>query len=376
MYGFEKVTIENIPLGGHAASMSDAPEVPVRRASIRDVAKYAGVSHTMVSLILNGRHPGAPETRAKVLEAVEKLNYQPDANYRKAVAERGQPRARKKTKVLALIMPRSVQEAADHEDGYHSLTLAGVLNGAKALGYEVLISPHDLQTKGLPACVMNDQVDGVLLDDTFPLEWVKLLTTRLPCVYVNRYFEQTNAIFVTVHWAQEMIASVNYAWDRGHRNFAFMGADTGDDHPLGAHRLFFEVMRAKGAGLIHPELSRRRPKSNTLVDEFFAEWLDCDPRPTVVLTDDGRGVKLMRLLKENGLSVPEDLSIIGRLGHPNAAKCDPPLTSYEYPIKEIGEWAVRMLVGAIESNRLSPSHLLIEGQLIERASVKTIAASE
>lgn len=342
---------------------------------MRDVARHAGVSHTMVSLILNGKHPGAPETRARVLEALEKLNYQPDANFRKAVHERGQAAPRVKTKMLALIMPQQVQKAAEHEDGFHSLTLAGVFKAAQALGYEVLVSPHDRESKGMPACVMNDLVDGVLLDDSFPLEWVKLLTARLPCAYVNRYYQETNAIFVTVHWAQEMISAVDHAWERGHRNFAFLGVDTNDDHPLGAHRLFFEVMRAKGGGLVHPELSRKRDRKMggvVIVEEFLEELLSCNPRPTVVLTDDSRGVLLSRLLAERGLKVPEDLSIIGRLGHPQALHNDPPLTSYAYPIKEIAEWAVRMLVGAIEMDRLDPSHLMIEGKLIERGSVKVL----
>lgn len=345
-----------------------------RRASIRDVARRAGVSHTMVSLILNGKHPGSPETRARVLAALEELDYQPDANFRKAVQERGRPAPRTKTKVLALIMPQQVQKAAEHDDGFHSLTLAGAFKAAGDLGYEVLVSPHDLKSKGMPACVMNGLVDGVLLDDSFPLEWVKLLTARLPCAYVNRYYEQTNAIFVTVHWAQEMIRSVDYAWERGHRNFAFLGVDTNDDHPLGAHRLFYEVMRAKGGGLVHPELSRKRDRTRgaVVIEEFLEEWLCCDPRPTIILTDDGRGVVLSQLLAERGLKVPEDVSIIGRLGHPRALQNDPPLTSYEYPLKEIAEWAVRMLVGAIEMDRLTPSHLMIEGRLIERESVKVL----
>ncbi len=347
-----------------------------RKPGIRDVARHAGVSHTMVSLILNGKHSGSPETRAKVMDAVAALGYELRPQGAPAAVARSRGNGSRQTGVLAFVIPKWLQQEAQHQDGYYSRTFAGVMEAADAEGYEILISPQHQDGKGLPTCILEQRVDGVLLDATFPLEWVRRITHCLPTVYLNRYYPETSAIFVTTHWPQSVRAMVRYAWEKGHRNFCFFGHEANDQHTLGTHHHFFETLRALGGELIHPELSRMRaplPSEHEGIMEFVDEWQNSSPRPTIVLTDDRRGCLLSKELARRGFKVPDDLSVIGRVGQLNARLNDPPLTSYDYPVQEIAERAVRLLVQAIKTERLEPSHIMLEGELIERSSVKDLA---
>lgn len=347
-----------------------------KRASIRDVAREAGVSHTTVSLILNGKVPGSPETRGKVLEAVERLNYQPDALYRKAVIERtrshsDEPPKRVATKILAFILPRWMQEQAQENDGYYSQLVAGATNAAADLGYHILLCPQERDPMGIPAIIQEDRVDGVLLEGTFSRDWFNLLVRRYPCAYMDRYYPGLNAISVTTNWPSSAFAQVEYAWNHGHRNFVFLDTEAGGKPYLGTYRAFHEALECLGGSLVHPHLSLLRSGAFDAIalEHFVDEWLECSPRPTVILGSDFIGTQLTEIFQSRGIRVPEDVSIIGRLGHISAQFSSPPLTSYEYPVEEIARRATRLLVESIQTGRLTPVHMMIEGRLIERASV-------
>ncbi len=357
--------------------LQQEPLKPEKRANIRDVAREAGVSHTTVSLILNGKNMGTAETKARVFQAAEKLNYQPDALFRKAMAERTRRKQggakRTQTHILGFLLPHWMAEQVRDRDGYYSRLLMGATKAAAELGYHILLCPHD-NSPGIPEVIQDDKVDGLLLEGAIQDHLLSVLTRRLPCVYMNWYIPGYQAIFVTTNWPACSMEQIKYAWQQGHRNFVFHDFEADEKHLLGTHRFLSLALEEMGGKLLHPELSRVRPRQNPTasVEEFVEEFMCAHPRPTMIFCADTPGVLITRALKARGLRVPEDVSIISRHGHISGKYNDPPLTSYEYPNEEIAAQATRLLIQSIQSGKLHPAHMMLEGRIRERASIAPI----
>src|SRR5690606_34506940 len=133
------------------------PMKTAKRPSIRDVAREAGVSHTTVSMILNGKKIGSAETRERVLEASKRLDYQPDRLFRKAVAERRKPEGDKETlqRVLGLVLNTPYYRGTLSQDGYYSGIMMGICEAAEAAGWSLMISPQPEEPDGLPEMVLE-----------------------------------------------------------------------------------------------------------------------------------------------------------------------------------------------------------------------------
>lgn len=344
-----------------------------KRASIRDVAREAGVSHTTVSQILNGKAAGSSETRAKVFEAAERLEYEPDALYRKAVLERarggGGTGKKVETKMIAFLIPDWMQGEISGVDGYFSRLLEGVMDAAAVHGYHIILCPLDGQMMSLPAIIQDGGVDAVLFEGTFPQEMLNTLVKRYPCACMDRYYAGLNVISVSTHWPTSAEVQIAYAWKCGHRNFAFYERRGGGQTYVSTYRAFYGALEDIGAKLLHPELSRPRTMEPGMVESFIDEWLACDPRPTVIFTTDFSAWQLVECLNQRGIRVPDDVSIIARTGHHSGLLTNPPLTTYQYPVREIGRRAATLLIESIRDGLRHPVHVLIEGQLIERSSV-------
>jgi LacI family transcriptional regulator len=99
-----------------------------------------------------------------------------------------------------------------------------------------------------------------------------------------------------------------------------------------------------------------------------------EPRPTAIFAaNDASAIETIAVARSLGLSVPDDLSVIGFDNVPESALCEPPLTTIEQPIQGMGEEAVRMLLGLIDDPTSRPAQVILPTRLVERASCKPFA---
>lgn len=363
--------------------MSSSTPQPPKRASIRDVAREAGVSHTMVSLILNGKTSGSERTRALVMDAVKRLDYRPDALYRKAVTarsrnERGET-GKPATGILACLLPQWMSHQAYGNEGFYGMLLGGINSTAAEHDYHVLLCPISESTIGIPSVILDGKVDGVLVNIAVPHDWFQVLGNNIPCVCMNRYYPNFSLTYVTPNWMDAARRQVDYAWELGHRNIAFCEQHDGVDHLANPYNFLHSALRQVGGKLVHPELSRYRSKQqgfDELVQTFVEEWITLRPRPTVIITVDGLAVRLIEQFQSRGIRVPEDVSIISRYGHEMASRTEPGLTTYNYPNWEIARTATRKLIEGIRTDNLHPSHIMLEGEMVIRGSARSLTSEE
>lgn len=350
-----------------------------RRTSIRDVGREAGVSHTAVSMILNGKMAGTPETRERVFEAARKLNYRPDALFRQAVSERlqGEDKSRTHTKILALLLPINIYTRTKANDGYYSGVFAGACEAAAEAGWNILLCPHDASTGGLPPVLLDQKADGVLIEGQYDFNFLSYLTQQFPSALLNRCSPGLDAISVTPNWNRAGFQLVQHAWELGHRHFVFFQHALKDENTVRARHGQELALETLGGTLTSPELSRPWPASpehNAKVfNDFIDQWLAASPRPTAILATDGYCRALIQAMTARGIRVPEEVSFFGRAGDFAATSEEPLLTSYTYPVYEIGYTATRLLLETIRSGEpIRSTHVMLDGALIQRNSTRQI----
>ncbi len=326
--------------------------------TIHDVAKKAGVSPSTVSRVLNDK-PGISEaTRARVLQAARELGYIPDMSARGLAA-------RRTMNLGFLVHPR-------HTLGPHSFygeVLAGVDQEARKHGYHLVFAAEG--DRPVPNMVQQNRVDGLILAGCdIPRETiVNLRLQGVPLVLVDNHLERVNSIIIDNEGgAYEATAHLIRL---GHRRIAFLCEWLGDlsfrerfegyRRALADHGIPFDE-RLVAEGL------PRQPRTGYVAAQRLLDQVG-DALPTaVVAANDLVAAETLRLLRERGLRVPEDVAVVGFDDGEVARHTVPPLTTVRVYRRELGALAVRRLLDLLEDPEQPPTHVRVFTKLIVRES--------
>lgn len=318
---------------------------------IRDVAAAAGVDASVVSRVLSGddRLSVKPETRQRVLDAVERLQYRPNRAARTLRTAT--------TMALGIVVPDLA-----------NATYAEISRGAEAEsarhGYILLIVMGSLFER---LRLLEGRVDGLLYaiatSETLDRERIP---EGPPSLLVNRH-EPGMGPSVTVDDAGAARMATGYLADLGHRAIAHI---SGPPHT--------DTARRRAAGY-SSELSDRGiavPGQWIVASSFdeaggyraATELLTNDPRPTAIFVANTRAaIGAVAAAHALGIAIPRDLSIVGFDEIPIADYLQPPLTTLRRPLAQMGARAVQLLLeliegGSVESEMLAtPSELVVRG---------------
>ena len=341
-----------------------------QRVTHRDVARRAGVSPGVVSYVVNnGPRATSPETRARVLRAIQELDYHPHAFARGL-------RSRRTHTVCFL--------ARDYSplDLFVSPYSAGVLTGLaaelKERGYYLLVHPlligEDLDD--LAVLLRSGRVDGLVVrlveaaasaNDAL-LELIA--SARVPCVCLeqppDRRFGFDSVVFDSAAGAY---AATQHLISRGHRRIAHLQGDPGYDSARERRRGYEQAL--SDAGLpVDPELikggSWEPSTADTAVEALYAL---SDPPTAIFAANDNLAFRALGVLHLAGRRVPDDVALIGFDDIPLAQEIVPPLTTVRIPLVEIGRRASRRLLELVESKQAGAAESdIIVPELVIRAT--------
>lgn len=344
-----------------------------RRVTIRDVAAEAGVSHQTVSRVLNNRPDVADETRSRVWQIIEELNYQPSAIARSLIHQRS----------LTLgIVTAGLKYVGP------SRTLNGITEQAEELGYTLLLKElpdfgsNDVQP--LLNSLLARRVDGILW--TVPevgdnRTWIEeqLEGLPVPILFTTMQARPDVAIVAVDNYAGGRLAT-EHLLAQGYRHIAHISG------PLD----WWEA-RQRRAGW-RDALLAAGPPAAAAVTELHAEegdWFSASgeaalerllaryPRmDAVFVANDQMALGVLKAACRQGIRVPAELAVVGFDGLPEAAHYWPPLTTVYQDLRTLGGSAVRELVRAIEAGRqdhadLPPTSISLQPELIVRESTGT-----
>ncbi len=337
--------------------------------TIHDVANRAGVSIGTVSAVINRKSSVARETRRKVQEAINELNYRPSA----AARRRLQPSHEKS---IGLVI-KEVQNP------YFADIIIGVQQAARDHGYGVLVGSsehtYDLEQKLVELLVAKD-VEGLiinpLLDEESDLSHLFELKRRnIPLVLLESV-RGMKASMVDVDNVAASKAAVMFLIERGHKrivHFAGPRYSMHSDERIEGVRRAFSTQRLVFADDDIVHAGARLEDGYRAGLEFFRDRTE--DRPTAVTCyNDLVALGLIRALRELGLRVPEDVSVIGYDDIDMASYAAMPLTTVRVPKREMGMQAAEILIRHIEA--LDAGHiekLYLDAEFIERQSTCAIA---
>lgn len=330
-----------------------------RRASLATLSKHLGLSPAAISRVLNGA-PAArsipQSTQDRIFEAARELNYRPN------VLARSLRRGHSMT--LGVLVPEIA-------DGYGSLVLSGLEQGLLEAGYFYLLISHhhraDLIEHSL-SMLSERAVDGIVAIDT-PLPQ----PMRLPSVTVSKLNTHDGNISIVLNHQRAAELGITYLANLGHREIAVIkGQDFSSDTEIRAQAIQ-SAAQLQGITL-NPVLTTQLEGDAPSHDPgfFAAQRLLASGIPFTALFafNDISAIGAIRALREAGLQIPQDVSVIGFDDIPSAAFQNPSLTTVRQPLRSMGLLAAETILKQIAgSNHQIPSNLIqVDPELIVRES--------
>lgn len=327
--------------------------------TIADVAKRAGVSKMTVSRVINNSGYISPKTRARVEQAIAELGYIPNALARSLRF--------KQTRTIALIV-------TDITNPFFTTVARGVEDMANDQGFSVIFCNTDESPDEEAQYVnvlLQKQVDGLLLVPTGgATEIVEFLNNHtVPFVLLDRRVPGMAVDIVLCDSERSAYDIVEHLIDLGHQRIAALG---------GSANITSSIDRVKGYRRAMIEAGLKNEAHRAYFTSFTIEGGYCaaqqalaeQPLPTAFFaTNNFIAIGAMRLLKERGLSVPDDVSVVSFDDLPAAIVLDPFLTVIEQHAYEMGRQATQLLLNRLYGKGpTEPQEILIPTDLIIRRS--------
>ncbi len=333
--------------------------------TLKKVAEAAGVSHTTVSLVINNVAGSrvSQKTRARVLEAINRLDYNPNLTAKRLASG--------KTNSIGLYTPFEIPI-------FRNYTLMEMITGIQDVlsekGFDLVLFSGGrklYRNRPVSQIVKQNTVDGLIIFNTrytsqsFVNNYINSLNQQMfNYVIINYYWGHANIKYVGVDYENDAFNAVRYLTDLGHRKVALI---------VGNQEATVNAKIIKG-------YTRALKDNNINIDNNVIEYADYDYQlayektlkiikntPSVTSFFIG-GFEMapacLKAIKDLGLNVPEDVSIICYIDNEIMPLLDPPITSISWPYYEMGKKAAELLL----ENEIDNKKYIFETEFMLRGS--------
>lgn len=337
-----------------------------RRVTLADVARAAGCSPALVSTVINRANTNAgagKEMTRRIRDAARSLGYRADFA--------SQSLARRSTRTIGVYVPPGVGSSLAYP--YEAAIIRGIEQVCQQHSYDLLAinltgstSPEDCLHK-----FTERRIDGlILLHVPADADWIEPLLARHPHVAsVNYYGSATGLASVNFDDRAATALAVEHLVSLGHHRIAYIGPGEADPGPGAARRCqgFLDAMHSRGlvtpdewvwdrthlAGPMPAQPMDMYATGPAAVDRFLQAP---GPRPTaIVCYGDLIALYALRCLRERGLDVPRDVSVIGIDDMELCRHVDPPLSSIRQPLEAMGQRVTDLLFARQSAQASDPA---------------------
>ena len=331
-----------------------------KRPNIDTIADAAFVSRSVVSRVLNNRPNVSPQARKRVLEAIKKYDYVPSSAARSL--------ATSKTQEVSILAPRRKDDV--FANAFWSLVFLGLSEACIQRGFygTLNVISEDFEPQLKHSILNSRRVDGFVLigQDVASLAMESVEAMGKPAIMLGHAPQHDSVPSVDTDNVEGARKATKHLIELGHQRIGVVAGRMQAQEVLD---------RVDGYYKAHEELGLATHKDLVVSGEFSHQsGYKCMQRlllhrPTAVFcTSDAQAMGALLAIREAGLSVPGDVSVVGYDDLPAARFTIPPLTTIRQPIYTMGHQVSNSLIDIIEGQRTGPKRLLMQPTLVVRDS--------
>lgn len=348
------------PSRKYTISKTFAKKIEVIMTTIKDIARKAGVAPSVVSRALNNKYGVKNTTKDLILKLAEEMNYYPNTAARSLVT--------RKTETIGIMM-------ADISEPYYSQIIKGMEYIANQTGYTLLFSnsyESIEHNRVLYKMINAERVDGFVIVGSNIQEKnfsMTLIEKEIPFVLVERNFSDPRVNCIWVDNIEGAYIATKYLINKGHRKIAHIAGNFYNQVTLDRIEGYKKALRKAGI-----DYSEELVLSGNYVwqggYETMKEIIKHQPQCTAVFAaSDSMAYGALQAIAEAGLSVPDDIAVIGFDDLEFSGLTNPPLTTIRQPRYEMGQKSLEIMAALLRDNMKNGIKICLNSELIIRRSV-------
>ncbi len=330
--------------------------------TIKDLARKLNLSTSTISRALRGLPDVNPATKRKVRKLAEELNYEPNSVALSLVTKR--------THIVGIIIPGFIIH-------FYSSAISAIQEALTESGYNVMIcqSGERYQTEiNNIHTLLSSRVDGIICSlsrETQDISHLKQIQQKgIPLIMFNRVSKELNVSKVQVNDYGGARDAVEHLVDQGYKRIAHIAGPS--TLQISTNRLngYLDILKKHGLP-VEEELIVRSDFTMESGIQCTRKLLSLpEPPDAIFVVCDSAAFGAMKIIKEMGLQIPNDVGIVGFTNEPLAELIDPSLTTVSQPTYEIGQTTAQLFLEQIrlEPEDRFPETRILKSELIVRKS--------
>jgi LacI family transcriptional regulator len=331
------------------------------QVTIADVAAAAGVSVATVSKVINDRYGVAEHTSARVRTVIDELGYTSSLG--------AQSLRSRRSNVIAIL-------AADIE-AFNAELLKGAAQAIRASGYDLVVfsdcglREDQVGWERRSLARVNALTDGAILVTPSSVD----VPSARPLVAVDHNARSATLPTVDSDNLSGAVSATEHLIGLGHRRIGFLAGRPDLESARLREQGYRRALEAAGIAF-DANLVRVGGYRADTAEGAARELLELESRPTAIFAaNDTSAIETIAVARSLGLTVPDDLSVVGFDNVPESALCEPPLTTVDQSVQRMGREAVQMLIRLIEDPSRPPEQVILPTRLVERGSCRPPAGT-
>ncbi len=334
--------------------------VVVKKLTVKEIAQMAGVSVTTVSFVLNNKPGVSDMVRERVQEIIDMNHFKPNLNSKKLLKNRSYN--------ICLVINSC---SSPFEDLFYFDIARGILEQCSQYGYNLIMSNYPNDNDDLPDIVYSGDVDGMIfLQDISDYMLQKVNQIGIPFVVVDALKITDNITSINPDYSNAAYDATSYLIEQGHHDIVLIANKEVDSFFAQIYQGFQKAMKESGLPLCENQLSISVSGEDAAC-RMVETLLSNSKRPSALLcATDILAIGAIRGAKKCGLSVPNDVSVIGIDDIFLSRYIEPKLTTVSVNKEEMGVYAMDLLYKKLRGK--AHESILLPMNLVVRDSVKKL----
>lgn len=337
-----------------------------KSVTLSDIGKQLGVSTVTVSKALSGQSGVSEEMREKIKNLAIELGYKKSLPKKSAIEEKGYA-------IGIIISERYIGKYDSFYFNMYQVINEKALD-SNSFALLITISNDDEKTLHVPGILLENKLDGLIFIGNISSDFINLIInkTGLPRVFLDFCDEEGNEDSIISDSYYGAYRMTDYLIKKGHKRIAFVGTilstSSITDRYLGYTRALMENKITLDESL---KIEDRYPGSTEIDDENLLQLPENLPDAFFCNSDLTAGI-LINKLERLGYNVPKDFSVVGYDNFIYPGLCDIEITTYDVDTKKMALLAWKNIIKKLENPQYHNRTHIVEGELIEKGSVKKI----